>query len=88
LDARPAKSTVTRVEMFDDLLETKAVEIRGHLAELEAERALALSSGLADVDSYMADLDVEIEETRQLYVASAVTEIATLRGELFGVQVG
>jgi hypothetical protein len=65
-----------------------AVEIRGHLAQLQAERALALGAGLADVDVYMADLDEEIEITRQLYVSSAVTEIATLRAELFGAQEG
>jgi len=65
-----------------------AVEIRSHLAQLEAERALALGAGLADVDAYMADLDEEIEATRQLYVSSAVTEIATLRAELFGAQEG
>jgi hypothetical protein len=74
--------------MFNDLLEMTAVEVRAHLAELQAERALALSGGAADVDPYMADLEVEIEATRQLYVASAVTEIATLRAELSGVQVG
>jgi hypothetical protein len=65
-----------------------AVEIRGHLADLDAERTLALGAGLADIDAYMADLDEEIETTRQLYVGSAVTEIATLRAELFGAQKG
>jgi hypothetical protein len=74
--------------MFNDLLELTAVEARAHLAELEAERALALSSGLADIDAYRADLEVEIEATRRLYVASAVTEIATLRAELSGAQLG
>jgi hypothetical protein len=74
--------------MFNDLLELTAVEARTHLAELEAERALALSSVVADIDAYMADLELEIEATRRLYVASAVTEIATLRAELSGAQVG
>jgi hypothetical protein len=74
--------------MFNDLLEMTAVEVRDRLAELEAERAHALGSGMAGIDAYMADLEVEIETTRQLYVASAVTEIATLRGELFGREVG
>jgi hypothetical protein len=36
----------------------------------------------------MADLDEEIEATRQLCVTSAVTEIATLRAELFGAEQG
>ena len=65
-----------------------ASELRDHLAELHLERAFALGTGLAEVRSFMADLDEEIEATRQLYVLSAVTEIATLRGELFGAQHG
>ena len=36
----------------------------------------------------MADLDEELEYCRRLYVAAAVTEMATLRAELFGPQVG
>jgi hypothetical protein len=36
----------------------------------------------------MADLEEEIEVTRQLYVISAVSEIAELRAELFGAQYG
>jgi hypothetical protein len=67
---------------------TAAAEIRGHLTQLQAERALALSAGMAEVDAYMADLDEEIEATHRLYVSSAVTEIATLRAELFGAQHG
>jgi hypothetical protein len=43
-----------------------AVEIRGHLAQLLAERALALGARLAESDAYMADLDEEIEATRRL----------------------
>jgi hypothetical protein len=74
--------------MFDDLLEMNAVEVRARLAELEAERALAVTSRMAEIDAYMADLEVEIESTRQLYVASAVTEVASLRGVMSGVQVG
>lgn len=65
-----------------------ALEIHGHLAQLQAERALALGTGVAAIDSYMADLDEEIEATCQLFVSSAVTEIATLRAELFGAQHG
>jgi hypothetical protein len=36
----------------------------------------------------MTDLDDEIALTRQAYVEAAVTEIATLRAELFGRQCG
>jgi hypothetical protein len=67
---------------------TTAIEVREHLARLTAERALALTTDLAGVRAYMADLDEEIEVTRRLYVVSAVTEIATLRAELFGAQHG
>jgi hypothetical protein len=65
-----------------------AVEARTHLFELEAERALAIDVGIGAVDAYMADLDQEIEVWRQYYVVSAVTEIAILRGELSGRNVG
>jgi hypothetical protein len=65
-----------------------ALELRSHLTELEAERALALRTGLGDVQAYMADLDEELAEQRHLYVLTAITEIATLRAELFGAQVG
>jgi hypothetical protein len=65
-----------------------ALEARSHLVELHAERALAFTTGLADVDSYMEDLDDEIASWRGFYTASAVTAIATLRGELFGRQEG
>jgi hypothetical protein len=65
-----------------------AVELRSHLARLEAERSLALATGLGAVDLYMADLEEELEGCRQAYVVAAVTEIATLRGELFGPQAG
>jgi hypothetical protein len=38
--------------------------------------------------AYMADLDDEIAEVSDAYVGAAVTEIATLRAELFGPQMG
>jgi hypothetical protein len=65
-----------------------AIELQGRLTQLDAERALALRSELAEVDAYMADLYEEIEATRRLYVMSAVLEIASLRAELFGAQNG
>jgi hypothetical protein len=65
-----------------------ALDARRHLTQLEAERALAQSSELAGVDAYMADLEEEIESWRQVYIGAAVTEIASLRAELFGAQVG
>jgi hypothetical protein len=68
--------------------EISALQVRDHLAQLEAERSLALMTGVAEIETYMSDLDDEIEDFRELYVASAVTEIATLRAELFGADVG
>lgn len=68
--------------------EPTALDLRHRLIQLEAERHLAQSTGLSEVRSFMADLDEELEATRQLYILSAVTEIATLRAELFGAQVG
>jgi predicted phage gp36 major capsid-like protein len=77
--------------MFPDQIRDvgpSAIEVRDHLTQLQAERALAQSTKLSEVGSYMADLDEEIEITRRLYTVSAVTEIATLRAELFGAQQG
>lgn len=65
-----------------------ALDLRSHVIQLENERAVALGAGLGGVRAYMADLDEELRQRRHLYVAAAVSEIATLRGELFGRQVG
>ena len=65
-----------------------ATEMHIHLKGLQAERALASVEGLASDVAYMADLDQEIAATRSAYVGAAVTEIASLRGELSGRQVG
>jgi hypothetical protein len=65
-----------------------ALEARSRVIELEAERGLALGAGLGEIDAYMTDLDAELEYCRAIYVAAGVTEIATLRGELFGQQMG
>jgi hypothetical protein len=65
-----------------------AIEMHDHLKQLHAERALALIEGLEDNAAYMADLDDEIAATRAAYVGAAVTEIASMRAELSGPQVG
>jgi hypothetical protein len=67
---------------------SSAIDIQDHLRELHAERALALITGLGADDAYMADLDDEISATRSAYMCTAVTEIAWLRAELSGPQVG
>jgi hypothetical protein len=68
--------------------ELPAIEIHTHLLELQAERALASIEGLAVNPAHMADLDEEIQATASAYVGAAVTEIATLRAELSGPQIG
>ena len=65
-----------------------AIEMQIRLKELQAERLLASGEGLAANTAYMADLDDEIAEVSDAYVGAAVMEIATLRAELFGAQVG
>ena len=69
------------------MLET-ALQLRSQLDRLQAERALAVREGLADDSAYMADLDEEMADWMQLYVAASVTEIATLRAELDGPRYG
>ena len=49
---------------------------------------LASTDGLTGDAAYMADLDDEIVATRHAYVAAVITDIATLRAELSGPQVG
>jgi hypothetical protein len=77
--------------MFHDefqVLVMTAAEARDRVAELEAERALAFAVGVAEIDSYLHDLDDELDLWRRRYLTAAVTEIATLHAELFGVQAG
>jgi hypothetical protein len=59
-------------------------ELHNHLRELQAERALAESTGVAGIDAYMADLERDIARSQAAYIGAAVTEIATLRGQLSG----
>ena len=61
-----------------------AIEVHEHLELLLVERALAEAEGLTANAAYMADLDQEITATRAAYVGAAVTDVATLRGELSG----
>lgn len=67
---------------------SSATDMRNHLTELRLERALADIEGLSGDSRYMEHLDEEIAEVTQAYVGAAVTEIATLRAELSGPQVG
>ncbi len=77
--------------MFDQefqLLKTTAAEAHDRVAELESERALALTTDLAGNGAYMHDLEDELAVWRHHYVAAAVTEIATLRADLSGANAG
>ena len=66
----------------------RALELQVLWRELRAERLLVTSMGMPADGAYMADLEEEIAETSSAYIGAAVTEIATLRAELFGPQVG
>ena len=55
---------------------------------LQAERLDAAEAGLGANAAYMADLHAEIAAARVAYVGLAMTEVATLRAELGGTQVG
>ncbi len=61
-----------------------ATAARLQLQRLQAERLDAVEAGLGENDLYMTDLDTDIEASRVAYVAIAVTEIASLRGQLSG----
>jgi hypothetical protein len=61
---------------------------RSHLAELREELAAAVAAGLADNPAYKADLREEMAVAEVAYVAAAVTEIASFRGQLSSPQFG
>jgi hypothetical protein len=65
-----------------------ALDARTQLRRLQAERLDAVEAGLGENALYMADLENDIEASRALYIGLAVTEIATLRAQLGGPQVG
>ena len=63
---------------------TSALDVKGRLEGLYEERALAFLCDLAAEPSYMDDLEADIAATTDAFVGAAVTELATLRGELGG----
>jgi hypothetical protein len=63
-------------------------EIRVRLKELAHERVAAENAGLGGNRAYMDDLESEIAIYRLALVGAAVTDIAVVRGELFGRQFG
>jgi phosphoglycolate phosphatase-like HAD superfamily hydrolase len=65
-----------------------AAELRERMALLEAERALAALNGLREDVAYMADLEADIAAAAATYVGVAVTELASLRGQIDGTLQG
>jgi hypothetical protein len=65
-----------------------ANDVRTQLGRLVAERLDAIDAGLGDNAAYMHELEQDLNAARGAYVGLAVTEIATLRGQLWGPQVG
>jgi hypothetical protein len=65
-----------------------AADLHNQIQELESERMLASLEGLSTDPAYMTDLADELGATRHAYIGAAVTEIATLRAELSGPQLG
>lgn len=60
---------------------TSAADELAYLTSLRSDRALALAMG----DTELADdLDIDIAASAEAFVGLAVTEIATLRGEVGG----
>lgn len=64
-----------------------AFDVRLQLSRLAAERLEAIEAGLGDNAIYMRELEQDLTAARISYIGLAVTEIATLRGQL-GPQVG
>jgi len=64
---------------------TSAAEELEHLQQLRAERALAAMAGDADL---VDDIDLDIRAATDAFVGLAVTEIATLHGEIGGRRQG
>jgi hypothetical protein len=65
-----------------------ALDALTKLRRLEAERLDAVEAGLGGNALYMTDLENDIAASRATYVGLALTEIATLRAQLGGPQVG
>ena len=65
-----------------------ATDARQQLQRLQAERLDAVDAGLEANALYMEDLESDIAASRAAYVSLAVTEIASLRAQLSGPQLG
>ena len=70
------------------LHDMSAFELHNQLLELHAERHLAEETGVANIGSYMADLERDIARSHAAFVGAAVTALATLRAQLSGPNIG
>ena len=55
---------------------------------MREELAAATAAGLMEHPGYQADIRAEMEWAHAAYVTAAVTEIASMRAQLSGPQVG
>jgi hypothetical protein len=92
-----SEAVLHKVQMSEGRLDSRCVHpaavqsMNGTLTRvrrLTLERLEAESAGLDRNAGYMADLAEEVAACRVAFVAAAVTEIAMLRAELFGPQLG
>ena len=65
-----------------------AYDVRLRLGRLAAERLDAIEAGLGGNAAYMRELEQDLSAARASYVGLAVTEMATLRAQLGGAQLG
>jgi len=65
-----------------------AIDARSRLRQLQAERSTAVETGLGANVVYMADLHDDIVAAHAMYIGLAITEVATLRAQLGGAQIG
>jgi hypothetical protein len=68
--------------------EPTATDARRLLERLLVERSAARASGVAQDWGYLEQLEADLSAARDAYTGLAVTEIATVLGELFGRQAG
>jgi hypothetical protein len=68
--------------------EPSATDARRLLERLLMERSAAHASGFAQDRGYLEQVESDLRAARDAYTGLAVTEIATVLGELFGRQAG
>jgi hypothetical protein len=72
----------------DDRLPMSSRRLLDQLHLLKLELQCARESGLIASERYRSDLEAEMASCRTAFVGAAVTEIAVLRAQLWGRQLG